>query len=85
MAELVYALCTLTSIVCAAMLLRAHRRSRNRLLLWSGVCFVGLALNNALMLVDLYVVPDVDLRLLRTATGTVSLLLLIHGLVGESR
>jgi hypothetical protein len=85
MAELVYALCTLTSIVCAAMLLRAHRRTGNRLLLWSGVCFVGLALNNALMLVDLYVVPDVDLRLLRTATGTVSLLLLIHGLVGESR
>ena len=85
MAELVYVLCTLTSIMCAAMLLRAHRHTANRLLLWSGVCFVGLALNNAFMLVDLYVIPDVDLRVFRTATGTVSLLLLIHGLVGEAR
>jgi hypothetical protein len=85
MAELVYVLCALTSIACAVMLLRAVRHNGNRLLLWSGVCFVGLALNNALMLVDLYVVPDIDLRILRTAIGTVSLLLLIHGLVGESR
>jgi phosphatidylserine synthase len=85
MAELVYVLCALTSIVCAAMLLRAYRSSRNRLLLWSGVCFVGLALNNALMFVDLLVFPDVDLRVVRTAIASVSLLVLVHGLVGESR
>lgn len=85
MAELVYALCTLTSIVCAAMLLRAYRATRTRLLLWSGMCFVGLALNNVLVLVDLFLVPDIDLRVFRTAVAMVSLLVLVHGLVGESK
>jgi hypothetical protein len=85
MAELVYVLCALTSIVCAVMLLRAYRASRTRLLLWSGICFVGLALNNLLVLVDLFVVPELDLRVFRTAVATVSLLVLVHGLVGESK
>jgi hypothetical protein len=84
MAELVYVLCALTSTLCAAMLLRAHRSSRNRLLLWSGLCFVGLTLNSVLVLVDLLVFPEIDLRAFRTAIAAVSLLVLIHGLVGES-
>ena len=61
MAILVYALCALTSTACAVLLLRGYARSHFRLLLWSGLCFVGLALNNILLVVDKQVVPDVDL------------------------
>ena len=49
----VYALCALTSLVCAWLLLRAYQRQRTRLLLWSSVSFAGLALNNVLLFIDL--------------------------------
>ena len=52
MAETVYALCALTSLACAALLLRGYVRSRVRLLLWSGLCFAFLFLNNVLLFVD---------------------------------
>ena len=53
MATVVYLLCALTSLGCALLLLAAYRRERARLLLWSCVCFGWLALNNALLVVDL--------------------------------
>ena len=59
MAETVYVLCALTSILCAALLFRAYRGNRSRLLLWSTLCFVGLALNNVFLFVDIVVVPDI--------------------------
>jgi Family of unknown function (DUF5985) len=83
MAESVYLLCALTSIACAALLWRGYRLSRTRLLFWSCLCFIGLALNNVLLLVDLVVVPDVDLSLWRTTVGLVSLMILLIGLVRE--
>jgi hypothetical protein len=85
MAEVVYILCVITSLACAVLLLRGHRDSRSRLLFWSSLCFVGLALNNALLLVDLLVGPAIDLRLPRTGVAVLALAMLIHGLVGESR
>ena len=83
MAEGVYLLCALTSIACAALLWRGYRLSRTRLLFWSSLCFIGLALNNVLLLVDLVVVPNVDLSLWRTAVGLASLMILLIGLVRE--
>jgi hydrogenase/urease accessory protein HupE len=85
MASAVYALCALTSILCAALLGRAYARTRTKLLLWSTLCFVGLALNNVLLFVDLVMLPDVDLRLVRAASALGALLLLVIGLVWESR
>jgi hypothetical protein len=85
MAESIYLLCTATSLAAAFLLLRMWRRRGTRLLLWSCLCFAGLALNNVLLLVDLVVVPEVDLSLLRTATAVASVLLLVVGLVWESR
>ena len=82
-AAVVYLLCCMTSIACAVLLLRGYRRGGHRLLLWSGVCFVGLALNNALLVVDRLVIPDVDLatwRLVPTVLGTAALL---YGLIWE--
>lgn len=83
MAEFVYGLCALTSIVCAALLLRAYRASRLRLLFWSALCFAGLALNNALLLVDLYVVPEFDLFAVRTGTAMIAMCVLLYGLIWD--
>ena len=83
MAEAVYLLCALTSIFCAALLLRSYRRQRTRLLMWSTCCFVGLAINNILLFVDAVVVPDLDLTLLRSGIALVAVLLLVIGLTWE--
>ena len=85
MAETIYLLCAATSVVAAILLLRTWRRRGTRLLLWSSLCFVGLAVNNIILFVDLVVVPGVDLILLRTGTALVSVLLLLFGLIWESR
>jgi hypothetical protein len=85
MPELVYGLCAATSVACAALLLRANRTQRTTLLFWSGICFMGIALNNLLLIVDLYVVPSVDLFLLRTGIAVAAMFALLFGLVWERR
>lgn len=85
MAETVYVLCALTSIACAVLLFRGYRASRTRLLLWSSLCFIGLALNNVVLFVDLVMVPSIDLSLLRGGIALASMMVLLTGLVWESR
>jgi hypothetical protein len=85
MATLVYALCALTSLACAVLLLRGYARNRVRLLLWSGLCFAGLALNNTILLVDMRVVPDIDLSVWRTLPALAGIVVLLYGLVWETR
>lgn len=84
MAEAVYLLCAATSVACALLLLRAHARTGTRLLLWSGLCFVGLALNNIVLSVDLIVVPDTDLSTWRLVPAAAGILLLLYGLIWEA-
>lgn len=85
MAETVYILCALTSIACAALLLRGYTRSRTRLLLWSSLCFVGLALNNVILFLDKVVfAKGPDLTLYRSLTALVALLVLVYGLIWDS-
>jgi hypothetical protein len=84
MAITVYLLCMLTSGFCATLLLREYRRTSTQLLLWSGLSFVGWALNNALVFMDLVVLPDVDLALWRTSAALIAIGLLIYGLVWDS-
>jgi hypothetical protein len=81
----VYVLCALLSAACAGLLLRAWARARERLLLWSGLCFVGIALNNVLLFIDLRVLTEVDLSLVRMIPSIVGIALLIFGLVWETR
>lgn len=83
MAELVYILCALTSIFCAVLLRRRYRVQRTRLLMWSTLCFVGLAINNVLLIIDLIVIPEDDLRLVRSGTALASLMLLLIGMLWE--
>lgn len=85
MAALVYALCALTSLACAVLLLRGYQRSGYTLLLWSGLCFVGLSLNNAILLVDLFLVPSVDLAIWRKLPAVGGVVALLYGLVMTSR
>lgn len=85
MAELVYILCAATSLFCAILLARSYRTQRSRVLLLSTLCFVGLALNNMILVADLVLFPDVDLRLARTLVAYVSILAFLLGLVWEAR
>jgi len=83
MAEVVYILCALTSLFCAVLLFRSYRRNRTRLLMWSTLCFVGLAINNALLVVDLVLVAHIDFAAVRSGTALASMLLLVIGLIWE--
>jgi hypothetical protein len=85
MAELVYVLCAATSVACAVLLFRGYRASRMKLLFWSSLCFAGLALNNVLLFVDLVIVPTMDLALLRSGAALAAMMVLMIGLVWESR
>ena len=83
-AEAVYILCTLTAAACAVLLLRGYARSGARLLLWSGLCFVLLALNNLLLFMDKVVFPDIDFWGWRTGSALAGLALLTFGLIWEA-
>ena len=85
MADVVYVLCALTSLLCAGLLLRSWALSRQRLVLWTGLGFTGLAVNNVLLVLDRSVFPDVDLQVLRDASGLVAVSVLLAGLIWESR
>jgi hypothetical protein len=84
MAEAVYILCAATSAACALLLFRAFARGRARFLLWSGLCFAFLAVNNLILYVDLAVLPEVDLRIARHTAALVGLLLLVWGLIWDA-
>ena len=81
MASVIYTLCALTALLCAVLLLQAYTRSRYALLLWSGLCFVGLTVNNALLVIDELLIPDVDLSAWRLAVGLLAMLVLLYGLI----
>jgi hypothetical protein len=84
MGTIVYGLCAITSLACALLLLRGYRDSRARLLLWSGLCFVGLAANNIILFVDLRVVPELDLSAWRTLPAVVGVGFLLYGLIWDT-
>ena len=84
MALIVYTLCALTSLLCAVLLLRAWRARRMPLLFWSGLCFVCFFLNNAVLLLDRFVVAQHDLALARAVPSLVGVAVLLYGLVWDS-
>ena len=85
MPEAVYALCALTSALCAVLLVRSYRRRHIRLLFWSAFCFVALAANNVVVFVDLVMVPETDLGVLRGLTAMVGLGSLLFALIWDAR
>ena len=84
MGPAVYILGTLTTLACAVLLLRGFAITRKRLLLWSGLCFVGLTIANAMRFVDLVMFPEVDLYVWRLVPAAIGMLLLLFGLIWDS-
>jgi hypothetical protein len=80
-----YGLSFFTALACAVLLSRAYRSSRAPLIFWSALCFWGLSLTNALVFVDLVLVPERDLYPLRLGAGLSSIAVLLFGMVWESR
>lgn len=81
---LVYLLCMATSLTCAALLVRSYLRDRSRLLLWTSIGFAGLALNNLALVIDLILLPAVDLWICRQIAIALSLVVLIYGFLWET-
>jgi len=79
----VYILGALVTLACGVLLLRGYFRTRTKLLLWSAICFLGLAASNFLVFVDLIMFPKVDLYFWRLITAAIAMLILIYGLVWE--
>jgi tRNA A-37 threonylcarbamoyl transferase component Bud32 len=84
MAPLVYTLSALISLASAVLLFRSYAQTRTGLLLWAGLCFVGLTLNNVMLFVDKVVVMDVDLSAWRALPALLGTLLMVYGLVMEA-
>lgn len=83
MASAAYILSALTALLCAVLLLQAWRRTKLRMLFWSGLCFAGLTVSNVILIVDLLVVPDIDLFLWRNLAALTAMALLLYGLIWE--
>jgi hypothetical protein len=84
MAAIVYSLCALTALVCTYLLFQGYRRGGYRLLLWSGLCFAGLTLNNLLLVLDKVLLPHVDLSVWRTSVALLAMMVLVYGLIWDS-
>jgi hypothetical protein len=79
----VYFLCFASSGLCAYLLVTAFVRRREKLLLWSALCFCLLAINNLLVFVDIIVLPEIDLKLWRSLTSFAAVAVLLYGFVWE--
>jgi hypothetical protein len=84
MAAVIYGLCAAAACLCAWLLLQAYTRSRYRLLLWGGLCFAGLTVNNVLLILDKLVLPLADLSTWRLLVALASQLTLLYGLIWDT-
>ena len=82
-ANLVYLLCAVTSLLCTGLLLRGYLRSRAPLLLWSTICFLGLAIDNSLLVVDRVLIPDETVMAARRVFSLLGVSVLLFALVWE--
>jgi hydrogenase/urease accessory protein HupE len=83
MSAIIYGLCAAAAAICAFMLLSGYRVQQYRLLLWSGLCFVGLTLNNLLLVLDKIIFPQVDLSVWRTVVALAAMMTLVYGLIWD--
>ena len=81
MPALVYILCFLAACACAGLLLHSYARNRTPLLMWAGVSFIALAVNNFFVLADLILVPDINLLAWRHAAALAAVCTLIYGFI----
>ncbi len=84
-AKSIYVLCAMTSLLCFVLLFRGYLRWRTRILLSSSAAFLAFGIANILLVIDLIVLPDVDLLLLRNIATLAGVALLLWGLIGDVR
>lgn len=82
--SLVYGLCLVGSLACAFLLLHAWRQSRSRLLFWTALGFMFLAVNNLFLVGDLVLFPTIDLWLWRQAASAAAVGVLLYGFIWEA-
>ncbi len=83
MGPAVYLLGTAVTLACAILLLRGYLGGKKKLLLWSSICFFGLAASYLLVFLDLVMLPNVDLYVWRLGTAAVAMTFLLYGLIWE--
>ena len=79
-----YVVAVLSSAVCAVLLLRGYVQRGVRLLMWSGICFVGLSVNQIALFIDLVVYPTIDLRLMRLIPALIGMTFLLYGFIWDA-
>lgn len=79
-----YLFITIVVMTCTVLLARGYQKSRARMLFWSALCFAGLTVTNALLLVDLVLFPAVDLYPLRLSLTLASVSVLVFGFIWDS-
>ncbi|HTZ00711.1 MAG TPA: DUF5985 family protein [Xanthobacteraceae bacterium] len=79
----IYLLCFLTSLSCCLLLIRSYRRTKSPVLLWTAACFVLLAIDNLLVVLDLIALPSVDLSLPRLIATFFAVATLLVGFIWE--
>jgi hypothetical protein len=84
MAQIIYLLCAVAAFICAVLLIRAYLRSQYKLLLWSGLCFAGLTLNNLILVLDKVVMVGADLSIWRTSVAVLAMAVLLYGLIWDA-
>lgn len=77
-----FALTSLTAVLCSFLLVRGYLRSGVRLLFWAGICFAALAIEGVVLIVNEMVAAD--LTVLRLLVPLVGLVALLYGLLWES-
>jgi hypothetical protein len=80
----VYVLCAATALLCAVLLLRSYWKSGVRMLLWCGLFFVAMTLENTAVFIDLILVPHVDLLPVRRIVALIGAVILVYGLTNDS-
>jgi hypothetical protein len=81
---IIYLLCLATSMICAYLLVRSYMNTRTKLLLYVASCFVLLAANNLLVVIDLVILPSVDLIPFRQLAAIAAVGVLLIGFVWET-
>lgn len=83
MAGIVYGLCAISAFICAWLLLQAYRANRYKIVLWGGLCFLGLTLTNILLILDKTTPDRIDLTSWRLSVELISILILLYGLIWD--
>jgi hypothetical protein len=84
MAAYIYGLCAFTALLCSGMLLRAYFANKYKLLLWGGLCFVGLTINNIILIIDKLIIESIDFTTWRLVSALISMLILLYGLIWDT-